>query len=334
MIVVVDDDQESPAKYLTAVVTLQPADVVGVIGGQVQFTFTYAAIIPAVMSVKWQMDAGHDDWQDLVETAGFYEGVATTTLTVKAIDNFLVSQFSRGYARFRGKILFAGSVPTFTDAARVTVPIWIPLFWNDRQAYCVGYVGPSGGDSSSIQVDLGAAVRGLPGAKTYLWARVDGSALITNPAPTDPLFAAWELLAPPGLGIVSARWICTISNGINSVVTDPVYVVFVCVAADPDLGTEAEPVDGDPTEGATLSLTPPNSLNGAWTASIAQINLRCLSSAAISISTPNAAATGFTIPTEPSGGSATVLIGYVPCLSVGQTVAQNFMTQWGCPIFD
>ncbi len=96
---VIDDDSESAEKYLTVVVTAQPANAVGVIGGQVQFTASYAAVIPAQISVVWQLRTGSTspEWRDLVETTNYYEGVATTTLTVKNLDNFMASWTARQF---------------------------------------------------------------------------------------------------------------------------------------------------------------------------------------------------------------------------------------------
>ncbi len=213
-----DDDTESPAKYLTVVVTAQPVSAVGGIGGQVQFTAAYSAVIPAQITVVWQLRTGSTNpvWRDLVETTNFYEGVATTTLTVKNIDNFMASWTSRD---FRLKILFAGTVPTFTSAASLTIPIsasWSPY---------VGAMGYAVAPNTAITDTMVApVVTGLTaGPLTYSWAFQSGRVMgISNAAIANPFFSCTFVA---GHTVDFSIWRCTISDGVNSVTTDPIYVV-------------------------------------------------------------------------------------------------------------
>lgn len=324
MIIVVDDDQESPAKYLTAVITVQPANVVGVIGGQAVFTFTFGAVIPAEFTFGWQIQTDGVTWGDLVETAGFYEGVATQTLTVKAINNYLASNQVAGTLNFRCRLLFAGAVPSFTDAASLTVAIYMPMLWENNQEIYVAAIGPGGGFGGVSNLVLDDVV-GLPGALTYSWVRISGDAsiLIDSATIVRPSFG----MASPSVGPHFALWRATISNGINSVITDPVQICIVGTALDPDVPSAFD-FDGSMADGAEQSLPPTLTFVGPWIPLI-EISSRRLTSPAITISTPALPSTTFTIASVPSPGSATALIFYCPVLFGILTGVAGGSTVWG-----
>lgn len=230
MIVVVDDDQESPAKYLTAVITAQPANAVGVLGGQVSFTFSFGAVIPAEFTLQWQIQTDGVNWGDLTETTGYYEGVTTTTLTVKALDNFLASRTSRN---FRCRLLFAGSVPSFTNPASLTIPIHTN--WSGdvivSAAFDVG--GPAVGVLfMGISSATGIVVSGISGPFTYTWNFISGdpSIVLATPTSAQPAF-----FYTPGIpaGLFHAVYTCTVSNGVDTIDSDPIDI-FLFGVSPPD----------------------------------------------------------------------------------------------------
>lgn len=299
-----DDDTESAVKYLTAVVTSQPADAVGVIGGQVQFTFNYSAVIASPFVLLWQIQTDGSTWSDLVETAGYYEGVATTTLTVKAIDNYLALRTS---LNFRCKLVFAGAVVTFTGTAALSIPIHTN--WR-------GYYGAAAsavtGAACALQINPPVpTVTGFAGPYTYSWTRVGGSATFTCTTPTLP--NASFAIAATAAGLQYSIWTCTITSGLNSVTTDPLYLFAFGLTA-PALTANQNTVPDVSQVGGQLTAF--GTFVAPWAVAL-QVNGRQIGTPAISITTPNASSTTFTRNAAQPGG--TYILAFPYC-AVTQTL--------------
>lgn len=322
---VIDDDQESPAKYLTVIVTQQPADVATVIGSDISFTVNFSAVIPAQISLVWQCSLNNfngttapaDVFIDLVETPGVYEGTATKTLTVKSVDNFLCA-FK---AKFRCKILFAGSVPTFTNSATVTAAG--ALNWSggsgqyDQPGIYIFSFGVLGGVISvfpfpEVPLDLVA----FPGPYTYQWTRVSGAAF-TCASPTDesPEIVGSGL----SVGFHFSGWTCRISNGILTTTSDPIYLGgYIFPLADPD-GTAYNVVPILTTNGRAfqnVSPVPPPVIpfNAPWTIAFTQ-RQRAPAAPTVSIDNNASASTTFSLSGAYPGGTA--VCAFVSFLTTG-----------------
>lgn len=264
-----DDDQESPAKYLTAIITAQPVDQVGVIGGDVSFTFSFAAVIPAEFTFQWQIQTDGATWGDLVETAGYYEGVSAQVLHVKALDNFLATRTSRN---FRCKLLFAGSVPTFTDQASLSIPVYVD--WSRPSFPQTNVEGNSGIFQVTDKPLLANAIlpHGFSGPYNYNWAQIGGTAGFLFTGAADPSRPIWAFNNPP-LGPLMGIFQATIDNGSTSVVSDPYYafmfgvVPFDFVTSQTQLTTPEASIDGGEI------FAPPGSFLGPWSI-IEQQNIR------------------------------------------------------------
>lgn len=313
--IVEDDARSSPIKFFFPIILSQPGNAVGVIGGQAVFTVVFSSTNPAVVTFLWQcsIDSG-TTWSDLVETAGYYEGVATQTLTVKAIDNYLAT---RAGVQFRCRALFANAVPSYSTGATLTVPIHTDFRLDNA---------PAGaelvGSADSAQFFPAPVVTGFAGPFTYLWTLVDGDPSIAPSDPTSgtPFFIGGPLVA----GWTVARWKCTITNGGNSVFTDPVVVAMYGV----NIGgaTFVIKSDTNPTtssNGAQLAFPDPgfSTLVPPWNIAF-QENLRSLAPPVASIATPNANATTFSLSGSQKGGTA--ILFYVAC--IGRSI--NFPTQY------
>lgn len=291
-----DSDTESPLKYFTVVVTAQPADAVGVLGGSVNFIFTYSAIIPPLLTFQWQIQLDNGAWHDLQNTANAYSNVTTNSLSVKRLDNFLATRT----VKFRCQILFAGTVPTFTDAAQLT----IPLHTNWTAKPTGTGVGNSGGTATAIldPALLPSAV-GFSGPYTYAWTNTGGEAFIcSDPTIQNPTF---DFTGADGLHF--SVWTCTISNGGQSATTDPLYlfnfISFAGTVATPNTITTPDQVtDSFPMTGANFQ--------SPWTV-ITQERIRCTAGVATP-SFPTNATTGWnTAAAVLAGGQAIdAFVGY------------------------
>lgn len=225
-----DDDTESPAKYLTAVITAQPADFAGVLTGSANFTFTFSAVIPSLFTFQWQIQLDGGAWNDLANASNFYSNVTLQSLTIKNLDNFLATRT----VRFRCKLLFAGAVTTFTDSAALT----IPLHTNWTAKPTGTGVGNSGGAATAaLDASLLPTAVGFAGPYTYSWVNTGGEVFIcSDPTIQNPTF---DFTGADGLHF--SIWTCTISNGSQSATTDPLYIFnfisFVGTTATPNTVT-------------------------------------------------------------------------------------------------
>lgn len=220
-----DDAQESPLKFFKLVVSLQPSNAVGIIGGGASFTCAFITNVPATFTTyQWQIRTDAVTWANLEEAPGYYTGVTTTTLNVLAIDNFLATRTSLDFRCVATN--YAGPLPT--NSATLTVPIhttWQP------QALAIG-VSDTGGAAASIVCPALSApvVIGFAGPYTYNWQLAGLSAFNcvdnTLAAPT------WTFDSAGAPGMFASIWVCVISNGVATVITDP-YFIFSFFATAP-----------------------------------------------------------------------------------------------------
>lgn len=256
-----DDDQESPAKYFTVVVTVQPADAAVAIGADCTFSMDYAAIIPSEITLQWQCclnfdrNGRSDDpgpiWADLAESGGIYTGTTTKTLTVHAVDNLLGAGPSgltstspaagKAPAYFRCKVLFAGTVPTFTDPAKIVAAgalTWQGVCYPDETA--IG--AQSGHTAFPVATAPSPFYPSLfPGPYTYAWNFVSGDAFVC----ASPTSAAAPFTFAGSDGFHTSIWTVTVSNGTISTTSDPLTLIalfgvqvgaFPCSPANTPLG--------------------------------------------------------------------------------------------------
>lgn len=220
-----DDGHDSPLKFFRLVVSQQPANAVGVIGGQASFTCSFLTNVPAAFTTyQWQIQTDGATWYNLAEFANYYEGVTTTTLTVKTIDNFLATRTSLNFRCVATN--YSGSLAT--NSASLTIPIhtsWQP------QALAFG-VGETGGAPAQVVMSLGSVpvVTGFAGPYTYNWVQTGLSSFTClNPAAANPI---WEYDSFGQPGTFASIWRCQITSGLNSVVTDE-YFLFAYFATAP-----------------------------------------------------------------------------------------------------
>lgn len=316
-----DDDTESPAKYLTAVVSTEPADAVGVIGGQASFSITFTAVISSLFTPGWQISFdGGTTWGDLVETTGYYEGVATTTLTVKAIDNFLATRDGGNGPMFRCRLLFNGAVPSFTQGARLSVPI-----------HTNWYAGSAGGMTDSdtaafitVGLQMPLTVTGFT-PTTYLWSNVGGEAWpILNPNA-----ASCNFIIPVVAGVHSSRWICTLSDGLgNSVATDPLLFIYAALAPIAQVGFQV-PAPAVTVDGAAM-MGPPTIFVAPWSIAM-QNNIRRGVTAAVTPDTPNANTSSFSLNGPDIPGTCVSAFPYFAGFNPAVTRSVGYLgnTVWG-----
>lgn len=290
----VDDAQSSALKFFFPTCIVQPIDAVGIVGGQVSFTAGFNSTNPALVSFRWQAQLDGTTWKDIVETPGIYENTTTTTLTVKAIDNFLASLPS---VRFRCRALFANAVPSFSNSARLTVPIYL--------TYSAADWTPSLTQPPQNAVfDFGAPTPvGFTGPLTYLWTDLSGQLLLLTP--THASTTATTLVAP--VGITSFAVQVTVSDGTNTVTSDKIFGVYLPTPA---------PVSPDPFEPAVPSLTsngaamatdPTSTFVGPWQIGF-QDNKRTSVVPSVTIDSPAQASTSFTFPPVTTTGGAEVRV--------------------------
>ncbi len=204
--------------YAGIAITQQPANAVGIIGGNVSFgPVLYTSQFPIVPVLQWQIqtEGAAAPWVVLTESTGFYEGCATDTLAVKALDNFLAT---RSTLNFRCALFYPGAAAIYTNT--VTLTIAIHTNW---QANAISYGAGDNGTVIFSATPLASqpVVTGFAGPYTYSWNRIGGSAAFTctNPASVSPIFTSSGTNA-----MLFSIWQCTITSGLNSVVTDPLYV--------------------------------------------------------------------------------------------------------------
>ncbi len=316
-----DSDTESPVKYFTVIVTVQPVAVATTIGSDVTFSMDYAAVIPAEITLVWQcclnfnaLTPATNKWVDLVETPGVYENTTTKILSVRGVDNFLCA-FG---ARFRCKILFAGSVPTFTDPAAVTAAG--ALTWKNGDAAINGgvYLGTTfawnnsgSGAFLNPHAPLPVDPVAFPGPYTFLWARVSGPAwTCANPTAQAP-----SILSSGPDGFNLGVWKCTVSNGILTTVSDPIYLVayFFPVAQQPIGGaTSVGPSIAKNGAAFTTFASTDTPFTAPWVVMATQ-RQRAPATPTFSIVDPTAKFTTFALSSDYPGGTA--LFGFVAYLS-------------------
>jgi hypothetical protein len=227
-----DDDQESPMGFFRIVVQQDPVDVVGVIGGNAVFTAAFLSGHPGLLTYQWQIRfTSSDNWGNLVETAGFYTGVTTTTLTIRNLDAFLAS---RPAVQVRCQAVFAHSFAGFTAAATLTIPRYV------RQAMDLGatWIPMLGGINSTSSASGGIIVAPSVQAvgftsPTYAWTQISGPVpdSITNPTTASPAF---EFTAWNGQTIQMV-WKCTVTDAGGSV-DSPALTLLAAPAGLPRLG--------------------------------------------------------------------------------------------------
>ncbi len=297
-----DEARSSPIKFFFPIPSLQPVSAVGVIGGQAIFTAAFTSTNPALVTFLWQIQNDGATWRDLVETAGYYEGVATTTLTVKAIDNFLATRTS---CNFRCRALFANAVPSFTNAAALSIPIHTDFRIEIGSQLRAQFVG----GTVSLGYNPGVVVTGFAGPYTYLWTYVSGDNTWTPGGTTTASLGFFNFNVQPGWAV--SYWKCTITSGLNSVVTDPIpFAIFgkAIGGGTTFLSDTTSPLVSD--NGAQLDATILGRTYFApWTIAL-QSNLRCLGVANAAAVTPAAASTTFTLAGSASLGGGTGVLVY------------------------
>lgn len=239
----VDDARSSVLKFLTLTVTTQPQPVAGVIGGTAAFS---ADFFPSGSSYRWQiqLEGSSGAWGNLVETTGFYEGVATKNLTVKNIDNFLADQPS---CNFRC-VAFNQSIPTFTLGGALTVARH--LNWR-ATPFATAFTDIEPGGVCEPQdgwPQVPIIPTGFSGPYTYLWEFVSGDAgvLCTNPTASRPLFSITYNGTP---GARAAFYTCTVSNGSVTIKSDPLAIVGYFLPVVDEDHEDARTVPTDPITG-------------------------------------------------------------------------------------
>lgn len=339
---IVDDARVSPLKFILSQLgttfTLQPVDTTGVIGGQATFTadFTVNPAFGSVIILNWQENpsASAPVWRNLRETAGIYEGVATKTLTIKAIDNFLPSFPNR---QFRLAVSFAGTAPTFSDPAQLLVTNY--LIQPGPLCLLGAFIG-SGSMGGLINAPLGS----FAGPYTFKWDYVSGSVIFSPGDDTDrdPLFD----IQPPSTpnGVYQAIWTATVSKVPISIVSDP---IFLNVIINPD---SFIPLSGSPdlilTRNSDLSITaslppfPPGERDppavdlyfvGPWTA-MGSGTTRFPAAGAITIVSPGNAETEIRFAGPVAGGVGAAL--FVACLAYSKSIGGNVFAVFSANFMD
>lgn len=311
-----DDARSSPIKFFFPIVTSQPANAVGVIGGQAVFSVVFSSTNPAIVTFQWQIQTDGLTWGDLVETTGSYEGVTTQTLTVKSIDNFLASLTSRN---FRCRALYANAVPSYSNVASLSIPIhtdWSPgvaaLYWNRV-------------DHNFLPTIPAPVVTGMAGPLTYHWDLVPGGTIASIClAPTNAVGSIFLLINPP-LGISYSLWQCTITNGTDTVRTDNLFVFFIGVAAPSNGGDAPQAAPLISVDGAAI-----NTITGfvaPWARAL-QIEYRGNPRPAVTIDSPNAQATTFSLNSSRTPGVAVALVAWCGNTAAGLNSAAMATTAW------
>lgn len=296
-----DDDQDSPLKgflsYAGIAVTSQPANAVGVIGGTVTFgPVAYTTQLPIAVTLQWEVQIGGSasPWHVLVETPGFYEGVATATLSVKSLDNFLADSPS---SNFRLALFYPGTAPIYSNVATLSIPLhtnWI--------AGLSGNFTAQNGDTAVLPLQLGyfPEAVGFVGV-TYQWTYVSGAPFTcTNPASQAGNFS---YLGPPGLHF--SIWTCTISDGITTITSDLIYLAICFVASGSGLDRFSVPRVSQNGSAFTsvYGFTPGHP--GPWLLSFEQ-RLRIAATPTVLIDAPSSSDSTFSLTAVYPGGSAIV----------------------------
>lgn len=293
-----DDDQESPIGFFRIVFTSEPADVVGVLAGQAVFAVTVLSQNPAALTYQWSCAIDGGGFFNLTETAGFYEGVATPTLTVKALDNFLASRSS---VQFKCQVVFGNILAGYSTPATLTIPLHTS--WTPKP---MGIGSANWKNTATIALDgslLPSAV-GFAGPYTYLWANTGGTVFgCSDVTLQNPTFSYHGL---PADVIVSSIWTCTISNGATTKTTDPIYLFAVFSVSGT---TVTAPTQTTPYQVGRNEAMLGANFQAPWTV-LASNKIRCLAGSATPV-TPNAASTQWVSSTFLYGGQyADVFVGY------------------------
>ncbi len=309
-----DDDQDSPVKQIVSqigiAITVQPANVVGVIGGNASFSVTVANSFGGLVQYQWQIQTDGATWGDLVETAGYYENVTSATLAVKALDNFLATRTS---LNFRVRLGYPGTAFILSNSAALSIPIhtdWGPAggLPDASRVLTTGVRGTAfAGPDLVINAPI---VTGFAGPYTYLWSRLTGVALIDFP--TNSTSSFYEPVWPNGVSV--STFICTITNGIDSVQTDPVYCVIIGQA--PGLFYVRDNATPQVSTDGALEHYAPTAFVGPWQV-VAQQNNRCPGVAAVTIDSPASFETTFTLNSTLRPGCAISLIAWAPGIDPG-----------------
>ncbi|MGH3584621.1 MAG: hypothetical protein ACRDUB_23745, partial [Mycobacterium sp.] len=292
--------------YAGLAVTTQPANTVGVIGGNATFgPITYTSQFPITPVLQWQIQTGgvNSDWQVLTETAGYYEGCATATLSVKAIDNFLANFSS---LNFRCALFYPGAAAIYTNTVTLTVGkfvSWSPML------YAFGGAQTGANATAGNRVILQTAGPSGTGftATSFLWSRISGSAsfICSNTAIANP---AWTYTAVPA-GLTMSVWKCRLSDGVTTIDTDPVTLIVLGVPASAASPATFQTSPVSSSDGSALRAQGGALFIGPWTIA-AQNNLRRVGTPAVTINSPTAISTAFTLPGGTLPASAVVVYAF------------------------
>lgn len=329
-----DEPRSSPIKqvlsYAGLAITVQPASQLGVIGGQAVFgPVAYTSQFPITPQLQWQIRLeSSQPWQVLVETTGFYEGVATATLTVKAIDNYLAR--SSGQQFFRLAIFYPGAAAIYSNEVSLTVARRVT--WSENLfAFGGAQTGQnaSGSNRVILQVPAGPQAVGFT-ATSFLWTRVSGSSsfVCSNAAIANP---SWSYTAVPA-GLTQSLWKCTLSNGVTTIDSDPVPLFALGVAATADSPAATGPTSPLMSSDGVNIFATGSAVVTPWAIAL-QRNIRWPSAPVVSITTPTARSTGFGLGVaDANPGSAVLVYAFEICSktptmnkigSVGGTSWQN-----------
>jgi len=317
-----DDDEQSPLKYFTAI-TSTVADKVGVIGGDVVFSFTYTVLNPALVTgFFWQVNYTASDnsqtaWRTIDANPSFFSGQSTTSLTVKNINNWLAT---RPAVRFRCGIILAGTVVSFTNAAQLTVPVHLTWQPEPIAAGASVYLTPISAVADPAYLPTPV---GFSGPYSYLWTRTGGDAFSIDDATLQvPTFSINSFE-----GFHFSVWTCKITGSNGEITSDPLYVLGY--VAPPGF-TSVPPLRSVPSlsiEGSAITGT--TFLPGSeWTIITRQL-IRLPSANPIQIENPNLPETTFGNAanfTNMKQGAIVTFVGYA--FTSGLNQSMGFTTSY------
>lgn len=305
-----DDAQESPLKFILSelgiTVTSQPANQVGVIGGNVSFgPVTVADSFGGLVQYQWQIQTDGATWEILTEQTGYYEGVATNTLAVKALDNYLAN---RATLNFRVAIFYPSTAPTFSNSASLTIPVHT----NFTPSFTGGGSRQVGG-LALINTEDPAVAIGFAGPYTYLWTQVSGAAFVIQ----DATVAAPMFEFVPISGWSVSIWQCTITSGINSITTDPCCFLAFGTGAPSLFNFLAQTSPPISVDGLSIAADPATFVP-PWTVALQRNVRRSAAAPAVTIDSPSSGSTAFALngPDLP-GTMVSVLAGGLNVTGVG-----------------
>lgn len=301
-----DDARSSPLKLIVSqigiTITAQPANTSGVIGGNASFSVMVHDSYGGLVQYNWQMQIEPGgDWLDMAETTGFYEGVATANLTIKNIDNFLVSLPA---LNVRCRINYPGTAPIFSDPAALSVTNFLTTSGPSLavvRACRSGVVDP-------LVFHVSAPVPSFAGPYTYLWNFVSGDAgiIIDDPTVNPARFDTNSV----SVGNHVAVWTVTVSNGPTTITSDRITLAAVAQIMQQSSSDVELVSDADPSATAIeIQINDSLTFIGPWTP-IVQISKRMVAPPSITVVSPAGNPTAVNLNGPITGGAGTMLLLY------------------------